>query len=60
MKQTENKIGVLLYCLVGRVVASETVELEALGSVTGPDKVLLGFSIRNFSVAVTKSGFVPG
>ena len=25
-----------------------------------PDKVLLGFSIRNFSVVVTESGFVPG
>ena len=47
-------------CLVGLVVASATAELEVLGSIPGSDKVLLGFSIRNFSVAVTESGFVPG
>ena len=47
-------------CLVGLVVAGATAEQEVLGSILGSDKVLLGFSISNFSVAVTESGFVPG
>ena len=42
-------------CLVGLVVESVT----AAGSIPGSDKVLLGFSIRDFSVTVTDSGFVP-
>ena len=37
-----------------------TVEQEALGSILGSDKVLLGLSIRNFSVALTETEFVPG
>ena len=45
---------------VGLVVASATAELEALGSIPGSDKVVLGFSIRDFSVTVTESEFVPG
>ena len=47
-------------CLVGQRVASATAELEVLGSIPGSDKVLLGFSIRNFTIAVTESGLVYG
>ena len=46
--------------LVGLVAASATAEQGVLGSIPGSDKVLLGFSIRDFSVTVTVSGFVPG
>ena len=47
--------------LVGLEVASTTSEQEVLrGSILGLGKVLLGFSIRIFSVAVKVSGFVPG
>ena len=45
--------------LVGLVVASATAEQKILGSNPGSDKVLFGFSIRNFSVTVTESGFEP-
>ena len=41
------------------VVASAIAEQEFLVSIPGSDKVLLGFSIRNFLVAVTEFGFVP-
>ena len=34
-------------------------EQGVLGSIPGSDKVLLGFSIRNFSVTVMESGFEP-
>ena len=47
-------------CLVGLVLARATAEQEFLGSVLGLGKVLLGFSIRSFSVTVTESGFVLG
>ena len=46
--------------LIGLVTASVTAEQEVLGSIPGSDKVLLGFSIRNFLEAVSESGFVPG
>ena len=42
------------------VVASAPAEQEVLGSIAESDKVLLGFSIRNFSVAVTESVFDLG
>ena len=42
------------------MVASATAEQEVLGSIPGTDKVLLGFTIWNFFVAVAKSGFAPG
>ena len=42
------------------VVASATAKQEVLGSIPGSGKVLLGLSIRNFSVTVTESGFVSG
>ena len=42
------------------MVANATAEHEVLGSISGSDKVLLGFSIRNFSVAVTDSCPVDG
>ena len=47
-------------CVVGLVVASATAEQRVLGSIPGSDKVLLGFSSRDFSITVTESGFVPG
>ena len=47
-------------CLVGLVVAGATAEQGVLGSIPGSDKVLLGFSNRDFLVTVTESGFVPG
>ena len=40
------------------MVASATVEQEILGSILGSGKVLFGFSVRNFAVTVTESGFV--
>ena len=40
------------------MVASATAEQGVLGSNSGSHKVLLGFSIRDFSVTVTESGFV--
>ena len=52
--------GNIYLSFVGPVVASATAELEVLGPIPGSDKVLLAFSIRNFSVAVTESGFVAG
>ena len=42
------------------VVASATAEQEVLGEIPVSGQVLLGFSIRNFSVTVTEAGFVPG
>ena len=42
------------------VVVSATPEQEDIGSITGTEKVLLRISLRNLSVAVTESGFVPG
>ena len=42
------------------MVASASAEQEVLGSIPGQGKVLSGFSIRDFSVTVTGSGFVPG
>ena len=45
-----NSFVTLAYdCLVGLVVASATAE-----------QGVLGFSIKDFSVTVTESGFVPG
>ena len=41
--------------MVGLVVARVIAEHEILGSISGCDKVLLGFSIRNFLVAVTET-----
>ena len=55
----DGSFDVFLKGLLGIVVASVTAEQEVLGSIPGSDKVLLGFSTRNFSVAVTESGFVP-
>ena len=46
--------------LVGLVVASATAEQVVLGSIPGSDKLFLGFSIGDFSVTVTESGFLPG
>ena len=40
------------------MVASATADQEDLGPIPGSRKVLLGFSIRNFSVIVTESGSV--
>ena len=45
---------VIFDCLVGLVDASMTTEQEVLGSIPGW-AVSLGFSIRNFSIAVTES-----
>ena len=42
------------------MVANATAEQEVLGSIPVPDKVLLGFAIRNFFIAVNEFGFVPG
>ena len=36
-----------------------TAELEVFGLIPGLDEILLGFSIRNFSVTVKESGFAP-
>ena len=41
------------------MVADATAEQGVLGLIPGSDKVLLGFSIRDFSVTVMESGFVP-
>ena len=43
-------------CLDGLEFKNATAEQEVLGSLPGLDKVLLGFSTRNFLVAVTESG----
>ena len=48
------------YCLVGFVVAIVTAEQEILGLIPKSIKVLLGFSIRNFSVTFMESRLVPG
>ena len=42
------------------MVAGATAEQGVLGSIPGSDNLLLDFSIRDFSVIVTESGFVPG
>ena len=42
------------------MVASATAEQVVLGSIPGSDKVVLDFTIRDFSVTVMESGFVPG
>ena len=47
-------------CLVGLMVVSATAEQEVLDSITGWSRVLLGFSIKNFSVAIVESIFVLG
>ena len=47
-------------CLVDLVVVNATAEQEILGLIPGSDNVLLGFSIRNFLVAVLEFGFVTG
>lgn len=47
-----------MHSLFGLVVARAFTEQEALGSTLGLNKVLLDFSITNFTVAVTVSGFV--
>ena len=52
--KTVNRILLLV------VVVSATAWQGVLGSIPRLGKVLLGFSIRNFSVIVTESGFVPG
>ena len=51
--QVEN-IKASYYYLVVLVVASATTEQEVLGSIPGSDKVLLGFSMRDYSVTVTE------
>ena len=43
---------------VGLVVPSATAEQGVMCSIPGSGKVLLVFSIRNFSVAITDSGYV--
>ena len=40
------------------MVTSATADQEVLGTFPGSGKVLLGFSLRNFSEAITESGFV--
>ena len=55
------KLGISLkhdnyHCIVGLVVASATAEHEVPGLIPGLGKVLLGLSIKHFSVAVTETG----
>ena len=47
-------------CLVCLLVVSETAEHKIPGSILGSGEVLLSSSIRDFSVTVTDSEFVPG
>ena len=44
--------------LAGLMVASATAEQGVVGSIPRSKKVLLGFSITDFSLSVTESGFV--
>ena len=57
-------IALIISCHTGapmqRWSQARLLNKEVLGSISGSDKVLLGFSIWNFLVALTKSGFVPG
>ena len=50
------KIVFFNFFLFDRLVRPQGV----LGSIPGSEKVLLGFSIKDFSVTVTESRFVPG
>ena len=63
--QTRNSFSHIAYlkkinCIVGLAVASTTAEQGVQGSIPESGKVLLNFSIKDLSVTVTESGFVPG
>ena len=58
-KLINNLYKLLVDCLDDLVLANATAEQGFLGSIPELDKVLLGFSSRDFLITVTESGFVP-